>query len=197
MNDKSMADKYVDYLNENILPVIDYGKLHTSYGTDMVYAKGVLNVLHEAMVKIYGGERLDCDYLDDGYVVVPGVVRGRESGNVCLALLDLDLSSSGEHWGTDFLCKYGVVTHSKDSPAGKAMSNHIGVYDYCYTAKIPGDIHVSHAKLPKELQAILHDFRDYTVDSILLPDIAHSSEDIESNSEFYEDEFDDEYDDEI
>jgi hypothetical protein len=83
------------------------------------------------------------------------------------------------------------------------MSNHIGVYDYCYTAKIPGDIHVSHAKLPKELKAILHDFRDYTADSILLPDIAeadtaHNSEAIEYGGELYnEDELDDEYDDEI
>jgi hypothetical protein len=37
----------------------------------------------------------------------------------------------------------------------------IGAYDYCYTAVIPGDIHVDHSRLPNELKAILKDFRSH------------------------------------
>jgi len=97
MNDKHKADQYVEFINDRILPHIDYAKLQESYNTDMAYAKGVLNRLHEAMVTVYGGARLDEDISDDGFVVIPGIVRGKQSGNICLALLDLDLSSSGEH----------------------------------------------------------------------------------------------------
>jgi hypothetical protein len=166
MSEKSMTDQYVDYINESILPFVDYEKLHSSYGTDMVYAKEVLYLLHEAMVKTYGGESLDEDMGDEGFVIVPGIVCGKETGNISLALLDLDLSSSGEHWGTSFLCRHGVVSQSSDihTPAGKDMSTLIGNYDYCYTAAIPNDIHIDKAALPKEVKAILEDFRNHKAD---------------------------------
>ena len=109
MKRKNTTEQYIDYINENILPLIDYGRLHTSYRTDMVYAKGVLNLLHQAMIKVYGNEYLDMHNGDEGFVTIPGVIKGTKTGNICLALLDLDLTSSGEHWGTLFLCKYGAV----------------------------------------------------------------------------------------
>lgn len=166
MNDENTMNQYVAYINENILPFIDYDKLHTSYGTDMTYAKGILHLLHKAMIEIYGGDYLDTQDGDEGFVLVPGVVRGKKNGNICLALLEIDLSSSGEHWRTDFICKYGIVSQNNDiqTPAGKEMRSIIGSYDYCYTASIPCDIHINKSMLPKELKSILNDFREYTVD---------------------------------
>ena len=163
MDDKHKADQYVEYINDRILPFIDYAKLQESYNTDMAYAKGVLNRLHEAMVTVYGGARLDEDISDDGFVVIPGVVRGTTSRKICLALLDLDLSSSGEHWGTAFLCSHGVVTQGdeKNDATAKVMKE-IGSYDYGYTASIPGDIHVDNARLPEELKQALGDFRNHS-----------------------------------
>jgi hypothetical protein len=38
-----------------------------------------------------------------------------------------------------------------------------GVYDYCYTAEIPGDIHVSADSMPKALTDVLNDFRNHQV----------------------------------
>jgi hypothetical protein len=167
MDEKSTIDRYVDYINENILHFIDYSKLHKSYDTDMVYAKGVLNRLHEAMVKIYGSEQLDEYSGEEGFVVVPGVVRGKETGKICIALLDLDLSSSGEHWGTAFLCKAGVVSQNEaysnedgTSELRKAIKAY-GNYDYCYTAAVPGDIHIRKSLLPEEIKAVLKDFRNH------------------------------------
>jgi len=166
MSEKNTTDQYIENINEKVLPFIDYGRLQASYGTDMVYAKGILALLHDEMVKAYGGEYLDEENGDEGFVVIPGVVRGKETGNMALALLDLDLSSSGEHWGTSFLCKYGVISQSGDfeSPAGKEIRKLIGNYDYCYTAAIPGDIHIDKAKLPKELKSVLEDFRNHKVE---------------------------------
>ena len=169
MDEKSTIDQYIDYINENILQFIDYSELQQSYDTDMVYAKGVLNRLHEAMVEIYRSEQLDEYSGEEGFVVVPGIVRGRDTGKMCIALLNLDLTSSGEHWGTSFLCEAGVVSqneaYSNEEGAAelrKAIKPY-GNYDYGYTATIFGDIHVDDHRLPKEISQILQDFRNHRV----------------------------------
>jgi len=160
----SKQENFIDYINGHILPFIDYDKLQASYETDMAYAKGILNRLHEAMVASYGGERLDELDGDDCFVVIPGVLRGRDSGNLCLALFDLDLSSSGEHWGTTYLCEHGVVVQGDkvNDPAAITMDAAHVPYDYCYTATIPCDIHVNKARLPDELKTVLTDFRGHS-----------------------------------
>jgi len=87
---KNKCDTFIELINENIMPRIDYEALQQSYGTaDKSYAKGILNHLHEAMVKAYGGDTLHPDYdgdMEDNFVVIPGVVQGRKTGNISLAL---------------------------------------------------------------------------------------------------------------
>jgi len=183
MSDKSKTDLFVEHVNSHILPFIDYSALQASYDSDMVYAKGILNRLHEAMVTAYGSERLSETDGENGFVVIPGVVCGRESGKTCLALLELDLSSSGEHWGTSYLCKYGVI--SQDGAANnsvlKSEIKEINAayipYDYGYTATIPGDIHVDRASLPDGIKSILDDFKNHRA--------ALQSEDKQLQGEYY------------
>ena len=169
--DNKIAE-YIEYINSRILAHIDYNKLHRSYETDMVYAKGILNELHEAMVKCYGSEILDRHDGDDGFVLIPGVIQSRaHKQNLCLALLHLDLSSSGEHWGTEFICKYGVISqNSTDSESNsdkylKAVEKYLAStyipYDYGYTAIIPHDHHVRKDMLPERLLSVLEDFRNH------------------------------------
>jgi len=171
MNEKSKPEQYARYIKSHILPFIDYYELQASYETDMVYAKGILTRLHESMVAVYGGERLVERDSNKGFVVIPGVLRGINSGNMCLALLELDLSSSGEHWGTDYLCKYGIISQDYNSALSdnkyvlkseiKEVNAAYLPYDYCYTAEIPGDIHVKRTLLPDELKSVLKDFRNH------------------------------------
>ncbi|GHU79349.1 hypothetical protein FACS1894191_1940 [Clostridia bacterium] len=167
MSDKSKTDLFVEHINRHILPFVDYSALQASYDSDMVYAKGILNRLHEAMIAVYGSERLGRMDGDDGFVIIPGVVRGRESGKTCLALLELDLSSSGEHWGTSYLCKYGVVSQDGADNGSflKSETEEINAaylpYDYGYTATIPGDIHVDRASLPDGIKSVLSDFQNH------------------------------------
>jgi len=165
------SDLYIDYINKNILPGIDYGKLQQSYGTpDKSYAKGILNLLHEAMVKIYGGETLRPDYdryMAENFVVIPGVAQGQKTGKIALVLLELDLSSSGEHWDTQFLCGRGVIPQSGGKLprdiAAPLISQFIP-YDYCYTATIPNDIHIRRDKLPDGIKDMLSTFREHTAE---------------------------------
>ncbi|MDR0905495.1 MAG: hypothetical protein LBN00_04890 [Oscillospiraceae bacterium] len=141
------TEKYEAYLDEKILPFINYGKLQISYETDLVYAKEVLTRLHKAMVRFYGSKTLSEEVSEDGFVIVPGVVCGKKSGQMCIALFSLDLSSSGEHWGTDFICDRGVVTQGDDTVPrhiAEEITARYLPYDYAYTAVIPGDIHLGY-----------------------------------------------------
>jgi hypothetical protein len=154
--------KYIEYINENILKLIDYDKLYESYKGDMVYAKGVLHSLHKAMIEIYGSETFTKDDGDDeGFVLVPGVLCGMNSGEICLALFSLDLTSRGELWGTYFLCEAGPVSQDSKTETGEAVRNRYIPYAYYYTADIPFDIHVKYCAEVPEIKAILADFRNY------------------------------------
>lgn len=164
-----MIDKcnlYIDFINENILPKINYEKLQNSCKTEeKAYAKGVLNLLYKAMVKIYDGDIILPDSNnDDNFAVVPGVVRGKNTGDICIALLGLDLDSSGEHCSTDFLCEHGVISQndcSNQSDEVKATIKNYLPYDYCYAAIIPNDIHVDMGKVPSDIKEVLSTFRNH------------------------------------
>lgn len=186
----SLSDKYIDFINKNILPHIDYKALQKSYQTqDKAYAKGVLNLLHQAMVNCYGSEVLHPNYIGDmeeNFVVIPGIVQGRKFRQFCLALLELDLSSSGEHWGTDFLTQYGVIPqrNAENIPheLTKLMTHRFIPYDYAYTATIPDDIHIKHGLLPTELKEILQTFQNYTAE--LLPQVEHQPDAYPESEDF-------------
>ena len=166
---KNSPEEYLNYLNEKIFPFIDYEKLHESYQTDMIYAMGVLNCLHKAMVEVYGSELLEETDVSDGFVYVPGVLCNREKGYMCIAMFELDLSGQGEHWGTDYLCRAGIVSQDDKNEELKELLNSIYIpYSYCYTADIPCDIHVNKDKLHNNLKLVLEHFRDHDIE--LLPD---------------------------
>nr|WP_314464525.1 hypothetical protein [uncultured Clostridium sp.] len=169
----SKLEQYIDYINEHILPFIDYEALDRSYQTvEKEYAKGILNLLHTAMLEQYGDTQLICGHGDmqEKYAVLPGIIQSKKSGEIAIALLGIDLLSSGEHRQTEFLCKYGVISQGhNDLP--KALSDEFTAryfpYDYCYTADIPGDIHVSKYRLPAGIKDILQTFHEHTAS--LLP----------------------------
>ena len=155
---------YMDYLNQKVLPAINYDRLQASYGTqDKDYAKAVLHLLYKAMVQCYGTDCLTEGVTD--YAMVPGVVQSKEKGNLCIALLELDLTSSGEHYETNFLTGYGILPQSDPE-----LPDHIRAYirntfipyDYGYTAAIPIDIHVNKSSLPEAIREMLSTFQKHT-----------------------------------
>jgi hypothetical protein len=159
------VEKYLDYLNEHITPFIDYEKLHESYQSDMIYALGVLNCLHKAMVTVYGSELLEETDDDEGFVYVPGALCHKEKGYMSIAMFSLDLSSQGEHWGTDYLCRAGIVSQDDENEELRDLLNEIYIpYSYCYTADIPCDIHVKKDSLPNNLKLVLEHFRNYDIE---------------------------------
>ena len=160
----SLMNFYVDYINKNVLPKINYDRLQADYETEeKVYAKSVLNALHQGVMEVYGTETFDRDTAG-GYVLLPGVVQSKSTGNLCIALLELDLQSSGEHCATDFLIRYGCISQFEEELPDKVrkfLHDTYGSYEYGYTATLTDDIHVDKSGLPQAMREVLEDFREY------------------------------------
>jgi hypothetical protein len=162
MQEKTQQEQYIDYINDNILSKIDYKQLGASYDGDRKYAKEVLRALHGAVEKCYGTLTFDSDSCQDseGYVTLPGIAYGNNTGKIAVVLVDIDLGSSGEHWGTTFLLDAGVVEQFPESVALAArVKRDFITYDYCYTPTVGNDIHVNFGKLPQEMKDILKEVR--------------------------------------
>ncbi|MEG0036490.1 MAG: hypothetical protein RR743_07500 [Oscillospiraceae bacterium] len=168
MNDLPM-NFYVDYINRNVLPKINYNRLQADYETaDKAYAKSVLNALHQGALAVYGTETFDEDAAG-GYVLLPGVVQSKSTGNLCIALLELDLQSSGEHCGTDFLTHYGCIHQfEEEMPATVRTFLHdtYGSYDYAYTMNLENDIHIDPRRFSPEIRELLDTFKDYEFEPV-------------------------------
>lgn len=148
--------KFIDKVNW-ILKTTDLKELHASCNSrNTAYAAVKLLELHRAFEDVYGKNYVDESY---GMITVPGIVRGRNTGMHDIALLIIDLESSGEHWGTTFITKNGPLVQGCVSltEAEKTYidKNYIP-YDYWYTPLIEDDIHVCREDMPESVANIMN-----------------------------------------
>lgn len=153
MDTEKMQDEYFEKLNKDILPGIDFKKLHQScQGPDKQYAKEVLKSLHDAFAEVYKTICLTAG--DFEFVSVPAIIKTRNTGITAIGLVTLDIESSGEHWGTHLLTDKGVLDlHGENlSKAEKAyVSKNFIPYDYWYTVDLARDHHVDFENAPEEI----------------------------------------------
>lgn len=86
--------------------------------------------MHDTLVEVYG---IDCLDESNEFVLLPAVVRGKKIGHLGLALIELDLQSSGEHWDTHFLTPMGILQQSGESltpPQKQYVSDKYIPYEY-------------------------------------------------------------------
>lgn len=153
---EKLQKQFEKNINE-VLRKVHFARLETScQSLNKSYAGEVLKQMHDAFVSAYG-----TDYLDEGsyeFVQIPAVIRSRKTGKMCLGIVTLDLQSSGEHWGTDFLTPYGVVTQGNPD-AAKDLQVYIRdqyiPYDYWYTAEVENDIHISFDNVPESVSDLI------------------------------------------
>lgn len=177
---------YVDYINANVLPKVNYERLQADYGTEeKAYAKSVLNALHQGVFEVYGTETFGRETAG-GYVLLPGVVQSKNTGELCIALLELDLQSSGEHCATDFLIRYGCISQFEEmqEEVQRFLKDTYGAYEYGYTATLTDDIHVDKARLPQAMRELLENFKGY---EFVPCDPNHIVENVNDRSDWEED----------
>lgn len=149
-------DQFIEKLNK-YLPTVDFDSLDASCNSrDQTYAKEVLGKLHSFVRESYGTDTLYDREL--GMVDLPAVIRNKANGRMHIGIVMVDLSSSGEHWGTSVLSPFGVLSAhgQKLTPAERQyLKEEVGSYDYWYTAQLPGDIHVRFDHVPAQVQTLL------------------------------------------
>ncbi len=158
-NGEGKVSAYIGHINRHILPYVDFSKLNASYASqDKEYAKQMLASLHQAFVQTYGGIDVD-EYTCGESIMAPAVIKARNSGELCVGLVTLDLTSSGEHWGTDFFTEYGVIPDDEiDRDVLRPRIDRFIPYDYWYTVQIERDVHVDFDKVPQDVAELLSSF---------------------------------------
>ncbi len=154
----NLQKQYIEAVDK-ILSDVDFPRLSRSINSqDTGYAKEVLQKLHQAFVDTHGR---DCiTEIDGDFIDVPAVIRGQKTGEYALGIVTLDVRSSGEHWATAFLSKYGVIVENGEGfsfSEVKYINDRFVPYSYWYTPEIPGDIHVDFENLPSKVQTLLSD----------------------------------------
>lgn len=157
--------KFIEGVNKNVLSSFDMGKMIEAYtDKDMSYPTEILKGMHNEFLKVYGTDEVNRDM---GFVTVPAVVKVPD-GSLYAALVDLDLESSGEHWGTQFITPIGVVDQSGDykSEYAKSFVKSLIPYDYWYTVKYDDDIHISMDDCPEDVHEMITNATDEGIGGI-------------------------------
>ena len=146
--------EFINKINE-ILEKTDFKLLNMSCNSENTsYAAEKLFAMHQAFETVYGEGYVDEAY---GMVMMPAVVCGRDSGIRTLALVTLDLESSGEHFGTIFMTPGGMMEQGTSSLSEKqkqALAEYYIPYDYWYTPLVERDHHVDFTQMPEEVADI-------------------------------------------
>lgn len=155
--------EFINKINE-ILEKTDFKLLNMSCNSENTsYAAEKLFAMHQAFEEVYGE-----GYVEEGYgmVMMPAVIRGRESGIHALALVTLDLESSGEHWGTTFLSPGGPLVQGYvylTEEQKQAIKEYYVPYDYWYTPLVERDHHVDFTDMPDSVTDIRKMVDEYLV----------------------------------
>lgn len=147
-NIKAQED-FAKYLNCEVIPSFNFDSLGKPESV-----KELLKAMSDKFREIYGADELSADM---EFVLVPAVIKPEEHSELFAGIVQLDLTSSGEHYGTDFITQFGVINCVSDDllAVHKKYLRLLHPYDYFPTIQYPGDIHVDWRKCPKEAWDII------------------------------------------
>ena len=157
-DEERRTHRFVDGIN-NYISNLDFQEICDSCNSDNPeLAREALKQMHGIFVDVYGEEPLSRD--DYNFVDMPAVIRG-QNGKMCLGIVCLDLSSSGEHWGTTFFTPYGILEQGNQmSAVEQKFIRQFSPYSYWYSPEIEGDIHVDFDETPDDVAGILGSCRN-------------------------------------
>ena len=99
-------------LDTEVFPKIDFEKyLEACNKHNTEYPSELLGMFHQAFVSVYGNNPIT--QADTEWIICPAVLRSKATGQILIGLVELDLSSSGEHWGTNFLSHTECTTQMR------------------------------------------------------------------------------------
>ena len=133
-------------------------KLRTLDAKSMRDDKEILKTMHEVFCGTYGTDCVDdIDAGNEDMFYLPAVIKSRETNALCVGLVLVDIESSGEHWGTQFMLDGNFYCDDSECMTDKVKTKReeIGVYDYWYTPEFDGDIHIDKENAPEDVRELL------------------------------------------
>lgn len=153
---EAMLEAFIYEINNVVIPRIRWDVLNASYSKHgHAYAKQVLGEMHQAFKRVYGKEPVTKERCGE-LVCLPAITRANNTGELCVGLMQIDLSSSGEHWDTQFFTEQGVLPHptcidlQEDGRVDRLIP-----YSYWYTPHVQRVIHVNYRNMPAEVADML------------------------------------------
>ena len=141
--------RFIDKVNKEAMPCFEWVGMRHAYQTgDMSCPTDFLKLLYEKFLEVYD------PVLESGMgmVTVPGVVETAD-GTVYVALIDIDVDSSGEHWGTAFFTPEGILQDHDEESWSKIRP--FIPYKYWYAPTIENDCHVDWDECPDVVREML------------------------------------------
>lgn len=149
---EKLIREYLEKVNKDVVPRIEWIGLKNAYKyDDMSVPIDLLKMLHEKFIKVYGSDHIESSA---GMVIMPGLVQAAD-GNIYPALLDIDASSSGEHWGTNFFTPKGILSDQTDDKEIQHEIRKFIPYKYWYTPELETDFHVDWKGCPEKVLNML------------------------------------------
>ena len=133
-------------------------KLRTLDAKSMRDDREMLKTMHEVFCGTYGTHCVDdIDAGNEEMFYLPAVIKSRETNALCVGLVLVDIESSGEHWGTQFMLDGNFYCDNSECMTDKVKTKReeIGVYDYWYTPEFDGDIHIDKENAPEDVRELL------------------------------------------
>ena len=155
LDSEQLERAFLQAVEREVLPGFHWSGLRLAYQHhDREPVTQLLKKLHNAYQSVYGTDSLDESY---DFVTVPAAIRVNASGEIYAGLVQLDLSSSGEHWDTLFITPIGAFWQTDESRnrQQKDYINSLIPYEYYFTPDIPGDIHVNKENMPYDVRDML------------------------------------------
>jgi len=158
---EAMVEAFIYEINNDVIPRIRWDELNASYfEPGHAYAKQVLGEMHQAFERVYGKEPVT-EERGGELVCLPAITSANNTGELCVALVQIDLSSSGEHWDTQFFTEQGILPHPDCVDRQKERRvDRLIPYSYWYTPRLQGDIHVRFHNMPAEVADVLKAARE-------------------------------------
>ena len=146
-------DKYAEAVYRDIFPRVNLDRLaNECANADDTYTTEILRELHDKFVEIY-----DTDTVDGlaGFVQVPAIIESLQTGDYYPGVVTLDMSSSGEHWGSCVVTPEGISQDGASDEDEAERMERITPYRYWYTVNCESDIHVDMADCPDDIRDII------------------------------------------
>lgn len=157
-DEKSVHQKYLSYIMDEIFARTDYPRLFESYDSEnSAYAKGILNLLYQGLERIYG----TTDFTSPDYpyhaAIVPGIIQISEEEDFFIGIFAIDRDN-----------RECLIAHAVSPIGFIQVDQRLDELSVGLSVSCPCE---EYGTLGERGKAILSDFQKYEVELLPIEDV--------------------------